>query len=345
MQNIWKGKTILVTGGTGSIGSEIVRQLLAHEPKRVIVYSRDEIKQFIMKSHIDNDRLEMAIGDVRNFRSTEKVFSSYEIDFIYHAAAMKHVVVSENEPTECVKTNIMGTENVVDLALRYGVKKMITISTDKSANPTTVMGATKFIAERITLNGNSLAKEGQAFACVRFGNVANSRGSVIPMMIDRVLTKRKLWISEPEVTRFIMKISDATKLVLEATTLSQGGEIFVLKMPTFKLGDIMEAVVDHCCEKYSIDKKSIVIESKSMENGEKMHEELINETESENLYEINNLYMIAGGYKAPPPGAKKLALGSYNSKDAKLLSVKELKELIDDVTSKCPDNGNMRDSS
>ncbi len=332
MQSIWKGKTILVTGGTGSIGSEIVRQLLEKEPEKVIVYSRDEIKQFIMRSQIENDRLEMIMGDVRDFRSTEKVFSSHDIDYIYHAAAMKHVVVSEKEPTECVKTNIMGTENVVDLALKYGVKKMITISTDKAANPTTVMGASKFIAERITLNGTTLADDDQVFACVRFGNVANSRGSVIPMMINRVIGKGKLLISEPDVTRFIMKISDAASLVLEATSQAHGGEIFVLKMPTFRLGDMMEAVIMYCCEKYEIDRGNIMIETMPMEDGEKIHEELINETESHNIYDVGNLYVISTSNKYLPAGAKKVEIGNYNSRDARLLSVEELKDMISDVT-------------
>jgi UDP-N-acetylglucosamine 4,6-dehydratase/5-epimerase len=331
MENIWNGKTILVTGGTGSIGSEIVRQLLNYEPKKVIVYSRDEIKQFIMRNQIDNERLEMVMGDVRDFRSTEKVFSAYKIDYVYHAAAMKHVVVSEKGPTECVKTNIMGTENVVDLALRYGIKKMITISTDKAANPTTVMGATKFIAERITLNGNYLAEKSQAFACVRFGNVANSRGSVIPIMIDSVTRNKKLWISQPKVTRFIMKISDATELVLKSSTIAKGGEIFVLKMPAFRLGDMMEAVIQHCCQTYNLNRKDITIESKAMESGEKIDEELINGIEAKNLYELEDMYIISEKRKNVPPNLKKIILNSYNSKDTKPLSVKQLKKIIDEI--------------
>jgi len=181
MKDKLRGKTVLVTGGTGSIGSEIVKQLLDYEVNKVIIFSRDEIKHFLVKKRILNERLVTVVGDVRDYRSVQRVFEEFNIDLIYHAAAMKHVVICEDFPIESAKTNILGTQNVVDLAIKFGIQKMITISTDKSAYPVNVMGATKFIGERITLNAN--------FSCVRFGNVANSRGSVIPVFIDNLSIK------------------------------------------------------------------------------------------------------------------------------------------------------------
>jgi UDP-N-acetylglucosamine 4,6-dehydratase len=207
------GKTVLVTGGTGSIGSEIVLQLLQTNVSKVIVFSRDEIKQFSMQQRVNDPRLEMFMGDIRDYATLETVFENNKIDLVFHAAAMKHLVVAEHEPTECAKINILGTANLIHLCLKYKVSKTITISTDKAASPSSVMGATKFIAERITLNGNN-NNFNQKFSCVRFGNVANSRGSVIPIMVDRIKNNKNIWITNPEVTRFLIRISDAVKLVL-----------------------------------------------------------------------------------------------------------------------------------
>ena len=216
MEEELKGKTVLVTGGTGSIGSEIVKQIFNYEINKVIIFSRDEIKHFLIKKRILNERLETVVGDIRDYRSAQRVFEENDIDLIYHAAAMKHVVLCEDFPIESAKTNIFGTQNIVDLAVKYGVPKLLTISTDKSAYPVNVMGATKFIAEKITLNAN--------YSCVRFGNVANSRGSVIPVFIDSLLNNMPINISDPNVTRF--GIPDAVKLVIKATRYEKG-EIYL----------------------------------------------------------------------------------------------------------------------
>lgn len=292
MSNILLGKTILVTGGTGSIGGGIVDGVLEHGASRVIVFSRDEIKHFLMKKRISDERLETVVGDVRDPRSIEQVFHRFNVDIIYHVAAMKHVVMCEEFPVEAAKTNIFGTQNVVDLAIEHGVPKMITVSTDKAANPVNVMGATKFIAERITLNANRLARDSQAFSCVRFGNVANTRGSVIPIFIEDLLHGRPLAVTDPEVTRFLIRLSDAVNLVLKATEYAQGGEIFVLKMRAFKLGDLVDVVSNRIAPRLSIPAENVKVSMTNLVTGEKLHEDLVNGIESSRLYECDGMYIV-----------------------------------------------------
>jgi len=325
MNNL-NNKTILVTGGTGSIGSEIVKQLLTTEVKKIVIFNRDEIKQFVTNQKLDNPKLEFIMGDIRNYDSIEKVFEKEKIDFVFHAAAMKHVVISENEPMECAHTNIIGTHNLIRLCLKYGVEKVVTISTDKAVNPTNVMGATKYIAERITLNGNKLSSKNQKFCCVRFGNVANSRGSVIPVMVERIKLGKNIWITDPNVTRFAMSISDAVKLVLKAAEITQGGEIFVLKMKAFRLGDLAEVMQTRIAPRLG---KSIKVESRRLVTGEKLHEELLNQIELANLLENDKLYIILNdSYEREYPEFRKSFLKTYNSSYVEKFSLDELESAV-----------------
>ena len=330
MKNMLAGKNVLVTGGTGSIGSEIVRQALHQKASKVIVFSRDEMKNFILQQRIESDRLEIVIGNVRSLHSIEQVFDRFNIDIIYHAAAMKHVVMCERFPSEAVETNIIGTQNVVDMARKYGVSKMITISTDKAAYPVNVMGATKFIAERITLNANDISNGSQAFSCVRFGNVACSRGSVIPVYIDNLLNHMPLKITDPDVTRFAIDISDAVRLVMKATEHAQGGEIFILKMGAFKLGDLVEVIVNRIAPSLHIAKENIKVKTIGLMQGEKLHEDLINGVESSHIYELTDMYVVLrnGESRAKYPGARKVNLPKYSSSDVALISREKLEEMV-----------------
>lgn len=322
MKDELKGKTVLVTGGTGSIGGEIVKQILSYDVNKVIIFSRDEIKHFLVKKRILDDRLEIFVGDVRDYRSVQQVFEENDIDLVYHAAAMKHVVICEDFPIESAKTNIFGTQNVVELAIRYGIQKMITISTDKSAYPVNVMGATKFIAERITLNAN--------FTCVRFGNVANSRGSVIPVFIDNLLNRKPISITDPNVTRFIIGIPDAVKLVIKATEYAKGGEIFILKMKAFRLGELLDVILDRIAPRLGVSEDEIKVNRNGLISGEKLHEDLINNTETNRIYELDNMYVVlrndedASKYQ----DIKKTDLHEYTSKDVERISKDEIEEII-----------------
>ena len=322
MRKELKGKAVLVTGGTGSIGGEIVRQILSYDVNKVIIFSRDEIKHFSIKKRILDERLETVVGDVRDYRSIQRVFEENDIDLVYHAAAMKHVVMCEDFPIESAKTNIFGTQNVVDLAIKFGIPKMITISTDKSTYPVNVMGATKFIAERITLNAN--------YSCVRFGNVANSRGSVIPVFIDNLLNRKPISITDPNVTRFIIGIPDAVKLVIKATEYAKGRDIFILKMKAFRLGDLLDVILDRIAPRLGISKEDIEVNVAGLISGEKLHEDLITNTESNRVYKLDDMYVILRNNEdsSKYQDCKKTNLHEYTSKDVELISKEEIGEIV-----------------
>jgi FlaA1/EpsC-like NDP-sugar epimerase len=323
MRNQLKNKTILVTGGAGSIGSEIVKALIPKKPKKIIVFDIDDIALFIMQRTLRSKILDFIVGDIRDSSSVEKIFSSNKKpDLIYHAAAMKHVVMCERFPLETVKTNIFGTQNLVDSAIKHGVEKMITISTDKAADPSGVMGATKFIAERITLNGNSLSGGRSVFACVRFGNVANSAGSVIPVFIENLLKGKQLLVTDPEVTRFTMRIPDAVNLILKATEYSKGGEIFAFKMKAFKLGDLVDVIVNRIAPKLNIQNARYKITG-LVGKAEKLHEKLIANSELNHVYDRGDMYIIT------PKKIQNSAVDkAYSSDKVSKLSPKEIYDLV-----------------
>jgi FlaA1/EpsC-like NDP-sugar epimerase len=330
MNNVFKGKTVLVTGGTGSIGCEIVKQVLTEGATNVVSFSRDEIKSFQIKNNMPDLRLKSIIGDIRDLASLEKEFDRFGFDIIFHCAAMKHLPICEEFPCEAAKTNILGTENVINLALKYHVTKMITISTDKAVNPTNVMGATKQIAERITLNANRVSLNNGVFSCVRFGNVANSRGSVIPVFIERLLRGKPLQVSNPEITRFIINIKEATRFVIDASSVALGGEIFVLKMKAFKLGDLVDVIKSRIIQKLNIPDSQFRVETVGIIEGEKLHEQLISDPELSRMYNWDNMYVVLPNNDvfSNYTGLSKVALSSYKSNDVKLLSKVEIERLV-----------------
>jgi len=315
MKEVFEGKEILVTGGTGSIGKEIVKSLLQYDIERVVVFSRDEIKQFYLKKEIQSPKLELFVGDVRDYKSVERVFTEFNFDIVYHAAAMKHVIICEDFPVEATMTNIIGTQNVCDVARREGVKKLITISTDKAVHPINVMGASKLIAEKITINAN--------YTCVRFGNVACSRGSVIPALVRGMLYKNEIYVTDPNVTRFIMRISDAVKLILKATKYSKGGEIFILKMPAFTLEDLVKVLVDRIAPKLGISK--VNVKWVELMKGEKVNEELVSTSEVDNIYELEDMFVISNNFHG-----KKAKINKITSADAKKISKNELERIVEE---------------
>lgn len=337
MEDIFKNKNILVTGGTGSIGSEIVRLVLQYNPKVVRILSRDESKQFELEQEIGHlDNVRFLIGDVRDKSRLQRAFEG--IDIVFHAAAMKHVPACEYNPFEAVKTNVMGTQNVIDAALDNGIEKVISISTDKAASPINTMGATKLLAEKLIIDANYYkGSRKTVFSCVRFGNVMGSRGSVIPLFAKQIKNGGPVTVTDPEMTRFMMSIPQAVNLVFKATTMAKGGEIFIFKMPVVKLGDLAQVMVESLAPKYGYRSEDIEIINIGIRNGEKMYEHLMNLEEAFYAYETEDMYIvlnktISSDYSLE--GVKKAAQQSYASDGTEILTQSEIKHLLSSTFSK-----------
>ncbi len=277
-----KGKSILVTGGTGSFGQKFIQTLLAEtEAARIIIFSRDELKQSQMEAQIPDPegRLRFFIGDVRDADRLARAF--HGVDFVVHAAALKQVPLLEYNPSEAVRTNIYGTQNVIDAALKSGVKKAVLVSTDKAANPANLYGATKLCAERLVVASNAYAgAEGTKFSVVRYGNVIGSRGSIVKLIEDQ-RKKGELLLTHEEMTRFWITLEQGVALVLRALEHMYGGEIFIPKIPSMRIKDFMTAVAPDC-----------QIRIVGIRPGEKLHEVLVTTEEARHTREYEHHYII-----------------------------------------------------
>jgi len=333
--NLFKEKKILVTGGTGCIGSEIVKSLIKYKPKIVRIFSNDEDATFRMIEELGKkSNLRFLIGDIRD---KERLITAMNgIDVVYHAAALKHVPLCEYNPFEAIKTNVLGTQNVIDAALENNVKKVINISTDKAVNPVNTMGATKLLAEKLITDANFYKGPRETiFSCVRFGNVIFSRGSVIPLFEEQIKHKKTITITDPKMTRFMMSINNTIELVFKATLIAKGGEIFILKMPVVKLGDLTDVVIKKYAEKYQYKPSEIKKEIIGPRPGEKIYEELMTESEAENAIETKDILIVLphkefginlkqSDYK----NSRTSKLKRYTSKDVKLVTIKEVNKLL-----------------
>ncbi|HLR90955.1 MAG TPA: UDP-N-acetylglucosamine 4,6-dehydratase (inverting) [Balneolaceae bacterium] len=322
-------KSILITGGTGSFGKAFVKRVLSEWPKieRLVIYSRDEQKQFEMAQEYPLSKYPMIrffIGDVRDYNRLNRALS--EIDYVIHAAAMKHVHIAEYNPDECVKTNIGGAENLVRSCLSNGVKKVVALSTDKAAAPVNLYGATKLVSDKLFVAANNIrGRNPITFSVVRYGNVMGSNGSVIPFFIK----KRKegvLPITHTDMTRFTITLEDGVDMVLHALENAWGGEIFIPKIPSYKITDVATAIGPDCVQ-----------EVIGLRPGEKIHEEMITTSDSFYTYDLGKYYTILPSqhqWKLEEYiqhfNAKKVPLGfRYNSgENDEWVSVEELRSLI-----------------
>jgi FlaA1/EpsC-like NDP-sugar epimerase len=332
----YKNKTILVTGGAGSIGSEVVRRLIPLKPKSIRVFDNNETGLFDLEQELNCEIIRLFIGDIRDKERLARAMEN--VDIVFHAAALKHVPLCEFNPFDAIKTNVIGTQNLLDVALDEEVEKVIFISTDKAVNPTNVMGTTKLLGERLTISSNHYkGTRKTVFSCVRFGNVLGSRGSVVPLFIKQINEGKALTITDPEMTRFIMSVSRAVELILNAGVLAQGGEIFILKMPALKINDLAEVIIEKYASKNG--KKSDTIKTKIIgkRSGEKIFEELMYAHEAENAYENLSMFIIKPqsfefGPKTAislPKDFKKVKIKEYSSHNQNILTKKEIRELID----------------
>ncbi len=291
LEDFYKGKKILVTGGSGSIGSEIVKKLLEYDVDTVRILDNNETALFELNNELNTPKIRVHMGDIRDPDRLKLAFK--DVDIIFHAAAYKHVPLCEYNPFDAVKTNVLGTQNVIEAAVEANVEKVILISTDKAVNPINVMGATKLLAERLIISSNVYGGlGGTKFACVRFGNVLNSRGSVIPVFKKQIKQGGPITITDEQMTRFIMDIPEAAGLILQSGYKAEGGEIFILKMPAVKLTDLSEAMIEYYAPKYGYAKEDIGVEIIGKRVGEKIYEELMTPDEVLFAYDGGELYVI-----------------------------------------------------
>lgn len=337
----FKNKKILVTGGTGSIGSEIVRQLLYCDPKSIRIFARGENAHHKLRQELglEEKRPRFHIGDVRD---RDKLKLAMEgADVVFHAAAMKHVDICDNDPFEAVKTNIIGTQNVLDLARQCGVLKVVAISTDKAVNPEGILGISKLMAEKLILN--SFYYRGDIptkYTCVRFGNVLGSNGSILPVLKEQIKNKNYVTITDPDMTRFVMTIPQAVHLVLSASIMTKGQEIFVLKMPAVRLEDLIKSAVRYYAPLYGKKISDIEIKVIGPRPGDKKNEQLLAEHEIDRVLETENMFILTPrenvwGFAREDTYAykqdKKIASNGYSSEYAKKLTEEEIFDLIKSI--------------
>jgi UDP-N-acetylglucosamine 4,6-dehydratase len=300
MNEMFKDKTVMITGGSGSWGNELTRQLLEEKafwigpdetrpeitaPAKIIIFSRGEIAQVAMQRKFNDKRIEFVIGDVRDKEALRRVFQK-PIDYVFHLAALKHVPICENEPIEAVHTNIEGISNVITAVIQSGnVKKFLLVSTDKAVDPVNVYGMTKGIAEKLVLKANCQT-DNTEFLCVRAGNVIGTNGSLVPFLIDQIKTRNEITITDRRMTRYFMPIQEAISLLFFAAEEGRGGEIYVMNMPSFYITDLAELLI----EEYG-NSKTVMKEIGARE-GEKLHETLISQHEVRRTYRINNNYHV-----------------------------------------------------
>jgi len=289
-------KTVLITGGTGSFGSNFARFILNNfSPKKLIIFSRDEFKQFKLQKELNDERLRFFLGDVRDLQRLQRAFKG--VDTVIHSAALKQVPTLEYNPFEAVKTNVIGSQNVIDAAIDQKVEKVLLISTDKAAQPVNLYGATKLCAEKLFISGNSYTAGESKFSCVRYGNVLGSRGSIIEHLIKNKKLD-KVQITDLEMTRFWITLEQAFNLVLFALENMEGGEIFIPKIPSMKIIDLFEVLAP------DIEKEIIGIRP-----GEKLHEILLTEQESRHSVELDNYYIVLPQFLNKEKFEKYLSIG------------------------------------
>ena len=325
--NMFKDKILLITGGTGSFGNAVLERFLTTDIKEIRIFSRDEKKQDDMRKYYRNHKIKFFIGDVRDSSSLNNAM--YNVDFVFHAAALKQVPSCEFFPLEAVKTNVLGTDNVLNAAIQAGVKKVICLSTDKAAYPVNAMGISKAMMEKTFIAKSRMITAGNTLICgTRYGNVMASRGSVIPLFIEQIKNGKPLTITDPHMTRFMMSLEEAVDLVLYAFNNAVNGDIMVQKSPSSYIADLAQALL----ELFHVENEVKIIGTR---HGEKVYEVLLTKEEAAKAIDMGNFYRIPADNrdlnygKYLEDGSPKITLTEeYNSNNTKILSVEEIKEKL-----------------
>ena len=319
--NFLDNASILITGGTGSFGRALTKRLIESNVRRIAIFSRDELKQLEMKNELYDDRLRFFLGDIRD--SSRLDIALHSVDYVVHAAALKQVDTGEYNPMEFVKTNIVGSQNVIDACIRNGVKKVVALSTDKASSPINLYGATKLTADKLFSAANNYSYGyGTLFSIVRYGNVMGSRGSVIPYFKQLATVGKPFPITDKRMTRFWITLEQAVEFVLESFEIMQGGELYVPRIPSMKIVDLAQAI-----------KKDFKYEEIGIRPGEKLHEEMISPDDSRRTIELSNRYVVSpifAEWGFTPPKGKAVKDGfTYRSDTNDLwLTAEELQKLI-----------------
>ena len=322
-----RDKSVLVTGGTGTIGSEIVRQVLRCDPRVVRVFSRDESKQAHLRVQLPKDApLRYLIGDVRDQSRLRVALEG--IDVVFHAAALKHVSSCEYNPFEAVQTNVVGTQNLIEASRAVGVKRLVAISTDKAVNPVNTMGATKLLAENVLKDAWKWNPQ-LVISVVRFGNVMGSRGSLLPLMVQGMEESRRVEVTCREMTRFMMTIGDAVTLVLSAAERAVGGEVFILKMPALQIGELVDVFVSEYSRGRGWAPDEVEIREVGIRPGEKLHEELVTAEECARLEEHDQMYVVQPFRRRPVEIPVGPVPAAGRSDQTALLGREEIAALLD----------------
>lgn len=324
---MFNDKVLLITGGTGSFGNAVLKRFLNTDIKEIRIFSRDEKKQDDMRKLYQHPKIKFFIGDVRDIQSIHNAM--YDVDFVFHAAALKQVPSCEFFPLEAVKTNILGTDNVLTTAIQAGVKKIICLSTDKAAYPVNAMGISKAMMEKTFIAKSRMVHPEKTLICgTRYGNVMASRGSVIPLFIEQIKAGKPLTITDPKMTRFMMSLDEAVELVLYAFSHADNGDIMVQKSPAAYIEDLAKALLE-------IFQAQNKIQTIGTRHGEKIYEVLLTKEEAAKAIDMGNFYRIPADNrdlnygKYLDEGSPKITLtDEYNSTNTKILSVAEIKEKL-----------------
>ncbi len=324
---MFKNKILLITGGTGSFGNTVLKRFLSTEVKEIRIFSRDEKKQEEMRLNSSSDKVKFYIGDVRDYDSVFQAMK--DVDYVFHAAALKQVPSCEFYPMEAVRTNILGTENVIDAAISRKVSRVVVLSTDKAVYPINAMGISKAMAEKIMVaKARSLTDAETILCATRYGNVMASRGSVIPLFVDQLKTSRDITVTDPNMTRFLMSLEDSVDLVLHAFEHAQQGDIFVQKAPASTVEDLAQALKE-------IFKKESKIKTIGTRHGEKLYESLISREEMAHARDMGRYYRIPADNRDlnyakyfSEGESLDLDLRDYTSHNTQRLNVAQIKELL-----------------
>lgn len=284
-------RTVLITGGTGTVGEALLENLLKYDIKHIYIFSRDEYKQDILSNKLNHpDNVSFIIGDIRNYNSLNSIMKG--VDIVFHTAAMKIVRICEYNPYEALNTNIIGAENLIRSAIANNVEKVIFTSSDKAASPTSLMGISKLFCERMISHANFLPKSNTIFSSIRFGNIIGSRGSVLDLFINQIKNGEDVTVTDKDMSRFILSIDEAVNFLIKSAEISMGGEILVNKMPSLKICDLAKTLINYLAPKFGKDPDSIKIKIIGKQEVEKLYEELIAPSEISRSLEFQDYYCI-----------------------------------------------------